>query len=109
MKVKIGAIVPLIILDLILIGFGVALLAFLFSCWLLFYSFVFAPLLVVIAHLLKLQSFTLWRFALAVIFLAIGKIWIYPFAKWSTKQIKQLFINCLVYHKKVLFKNEWGF
>ena len=105
MKVKVGAIVPLIILDLVLIGFGVALLTLLFSCWLLFYSFFFAPLLVVVAHFLKLQNFTLWRFALALLFLFIGKVWIYPFAKWATKQIKQLFINCLNYQKKVLFKD----
>lgn len=105
MKINFVAIVPVIFLDIVLAGVSVSLIALLFSVWVLFFSFLLSPILVISCHFFGLQSFTLLRFLFSLVLCGVSIGWIFPFAKGFARKLRQLFLNYLNYHKKVLLKD----
>jgi uncharacterized membrane protein len=104
MKINMVALVGLLFLDLILVGVGIALIALVFSLWVVVVSFIASPFLVVVTHILHLQEFTIWRIVLGSVFAALSFTVILPFAKTATSKVKQLFINYFVFHQQSLYK-----
>ncbi|MBO0470927.1 hypothetical protein JZO66_10250 [Enterococcus sp. DIV0242_7C1] len=104
MKINGAALVGLLFLDLILVGFGIALIALIFSLWVVVYSFIASPFLVIGAHFLQLQEFTLWRIVLGAILAALSFTVILPFAKTATSKVKALFIQYFAFHQQSLYK-----
>lgn len=104
MRINGLALVGLLFLDVVLFGFAVGLVAIIFSVWVVVATFIASPLLVVLADVMHLQAFALWRLILAALLAAVGFTAVRPFATFITRKVKEIFVGYWVFHQQTMYR-----
>lgn len=81
----------------------ITIIALLLSLWVILFSFVVSPILLVIVNLFGLQDFSTFQTIASVLLLIVG-IFVYPFAKKITLYTFVGLIRYLAFNKKFIYQ-----